>query len=90
MNKKIVLYLFIGLSIFVMACGDDNVGTTTTIENFESSSLALYKCPLGENNFAIKTTAAHDGTYGLFGLLVTPQVAMPSAANGYTGTMLQS
>ena len=67
MNKKIVLYLFIGLSIFAMACGDDNVGTTTTIEDFESGSLALYKCPLGENNFALKTTAAHDGANGLIG-----------------------
>ena len=51
MNKKIVLYLFIGLSIFVMACGDDNVGTTTTIEDFESSSLALYKYSHGGNQF---------------------------------------
>ena len=67
MNKKIVLYLFIGISIFVMACGDDNVGITTTIEDFESRSLALYKTPMGDTNFAIKTNAAHDDANGLFG-----------------------
>jgi hypothetical protein len=82
MNKKIVFYLFIGLSLLVMACGDDNAatpetktgattavttGTENTIENFDSTSLTLYKCPKGETNFTIKSNAAHEGTGGLVG-----------------------
>ena len=78
MNKKIVFYLFIGLSLIVMACGDDNAaipeattgdttGTSITIENFESTSLTLYKCPKGETNFAIKSNAAYHSASGLVG-----------------------
>ena len=67
MNKKnSVLSIHWSLP-FVMAFGDDNAGTAATIEDFESKSLALYKCPKGENNFTIKSTAAHDGANGLIG-----------------------